>query len=306
MQCACGRIAQVRLDYNATDLCKECFCKLFEDRVRKANKEFKLLRRGDVIAVGVSGGKDSAAMLFVLKKLADEIGEITLKPILIDEGIAGYRDKSEKKARQLCEKLGLELHVVAYKDLYDKSMDEIIAVRDKTRENDAARGENACTYCGVFRKQALNKASRGMGANKLAIGHNADDVGQTLLINLLRGETSRNEADTEEVPEGFVKRIKPLIYNLERECALYCLLQDLPFHRAECPYSKEAFRGKVKTFLNEAENERPGVKFSILNSALSMPNKTEKKGERVQCAECGEPCNNKVCRTCQLKKELGA
>ena len=107
MRCACGKTAQVRLDYNATGLCAECFCKLFEDRVRKANKDFKLLRRGDVIAVGVSGGKDSAAMLCVLDKLAREIGGITLKPILIDEGIEGYRDESEKKARQLCETLGL-------------------------------------------------------------------------------------------------------------------------------------------------------------------------------------------------------
>jgi len=192
---------------------------------------------------------------------------------------------------------------MAYKDAFGKGMDEIIAVRDAKRER--GKGENACTYCGVFRKQALNKASREMGTNKLAIGHNADDIGQTLLINLLRGEAGNAFDTNEEAPEGCVRRIKPLVYNLEQECGLYARLQELPFHQEKCPYAKEAFRRLVKEFLDKAEAERPGVKFSLLNSALAQ-NNTGKKGALAPCAECGEPSNNKVCRACQLKKELDA
>ena len=121
------RPAQVRLEYGPSDYCAICFCELFEKRVARANREFGLLRRGDVIGVGVSGGKDSAAVLYVLSKMTKRIGAIKLVPICIDEGIKGYRDKAIVKAEELCSKLGLKLHVFTYKELIMKR-----AVLDRT------------------------------------------------------------------------------------------------------------------------------------------------------------------------------
>jgi len=99
----CGKPAVVALDYANIDLCGLCFTCLFERRVWKANREFKLFKRGDRVVVGVSGGKDSSAMLFVLSKMAGQIG-FEILPVLVDEGIEGYRDKTLEKAREFAKK----------------------------------------------------------------------------------------------------------------------------------------------------------------------------------------------------------
>ena len=171
----------------------------------------------------------------------------------------------------------------------------------------------SCTYCGVFRKQSLNTAALAVDATKLAVGHNTDDIAQTFLMNLLRSETQRigrGGATSGAVErEGLVTRVKPLIYNLEIECAIYCKLNSLPFHLGGCPYAAEAFRGTVKDFLNTAEADRPGVKFNLLRSYLKLREKME--GDDVEemkyCNSCGAPCGKAEtkCKACQFVQELG-
>ncbi len=306
----CGDPAVTQLPYNKQDLCRNCFCDQFEKRVRKANHDFELFRRGDVVAVGVSGGKDSQAMLFVLDKMARDYA-FTLRPVLIDEGIEGYRNVAAKNAEALCTRLGYELHAVAFKDEFGAGMDEVMHKRDSLALSvEGFESRPSCTYCGVFRKQSLNKAALDVGATKLAIGHNADDIAQTFLMNLLRSETSRigrgGAVSGAVEREGLVTRVKPLIYNLEIECAIYCRLQNLPFHLGGCPYAAEAFRGQVKDFLNTAEAGKPGVKFNLLRSFLKLREKMDgdDAGELAYCRECGAPCGSDKCKACQFVQEL--
>ncbi len=299
------RESVVRIYYDKTDLCKACFCLRFEKRVMKANREFNLLKRGDVVAVGISGGKDSAAMLYVLSKMTKKIGGITLKPILIDEGIQGYRNEAMEKAKELCDSLKLPLQVFSYKKEFGLSMDEAIKSRDEKKLSN-----KSCSFCGVFRKSLLNKAARAAGANKAAIGHNADDIGQTFLMNLMRSDVKRlkkfGAVSGLFEQDLFVKRIKPLIYNTERECALYCSLKNLPFYLGECPYSSESFRGLVKDFLNTAEQKHPGTKFAVLNSFLSLQEEldTPEKQEPKKCIKCGENTSSETCKACSFSKLL--
>lgn len=311
------RPAQVRLEYGPSDYCAICFCELFEKRVAKANREFGLLRRGDVIGVGVSGGKDSAAVLYVLNKMAKRIGAIKIVPICIDEGIKGYRDKAIVKAEELCSKLGLKLHVFTYKDLFSTTMDGIVDVKD-----DLDKWRGACSYCGVFRKYALNLAARKLKCNKLAIGHNSDDTAQTVFMNLMRNEPERmnrfGATSHKFKQELFVPRIKPLVYCLERECALYCILKELPFHLQECPHSSDSFRGEIKDMLNTLESKHPGIKFNIVKSFLALQARLakekldEKKAKNLQldlikagkCKDCGEHASSEFCKACSLKLEI--
>ncbi|MEK6954277.1 MAG: TIGR00269 family protein [Candidatus Micrarchaeota archaeon] len=276
VKCAnCSKEAVVRLSYNKTDLCGNCFCDLFENRVKSANRDFKLITLNQKVGVGVSGGKDSAALLYVLSHIVKNIHGTTLIPILIDEGISGYRDQAILKARELCDSLDLQLRIFSYKDGFKLSMDEIMKMK---KANPTGGYERSCTYCGVFRKTLLNKAALELGCDTLAIGHNADDIAQTFLMNLLHNEPDRLkrfDVINDEV-EGFVPRIKPLIYNLEKEAALYCELKELPYHRGECPYSNESFRGEIKNFLNGLEQKFPGVKFNLLRSYLAMRKELEK------------------------------
>lgn len=303
----CGRrAAVVKLYYDGSDLCGKCFCQRFEKRVMKANRDFGLFRRGDVIAVAVSGGKDSAALLYVLNKLAKKIGGITLKPLLVDEGVKGYRDKAAKKAQALCKKLGLKLSIVSFKEDFGVSLDKALKTRDKKHLT-----HRACSVCGVFRKAALNKAARGLHANKLAVGHNADDVAQTFLMNLMRSDVGKIKSfgalSGFFEQDLFVRRIKPLIYNSERECALYCTLNGLPFYLGSCPYAVEAFRGQVKDFLNDVEAKHPGTKLAVLSSFFKLQ-KQLPNPEKIRigsCEKCGEHSSSKKCKACKYVEELG-
>ena len=307
-----SRPSQVFLEYCGEDLCSLCFCNLFEKRVRKANRDFLMLRRGDRIVVGISGGKDSAAMLHILDKMARKIGDITLIPVLIDEGIAGYREKAKKKAESLCKAHGYKLKVITFKGFANFTLDQMISKRNKSKDP-ALKGQKACTICGTFRKYLLNKAAIDLKANKVAIGHNADDVAQTFLMNLLRADsrgTAKFSPVTEDDSEnGVIRRIRPLIYVPERECALYCEFERLPYHLGECPYSNEAFRGIVKDFLNNAEEKYPGTKFNVLSSYLGMreiigTHAPHEEKASVRCKACGTKSMNELCKACELKKLL--
>ncbi|MGC8850644.1 MAG: TIGR00269 family protein [Candidatus Micrarchaeia archaeon] len=300
----CGKRAVADVEYAATSLCAKHFNEFFESKVRKANKEFSVLRRGDKIAVAVSGGKDSAAMLYSLNALARKIGAVELAPLLIDEGIAGYRNEAIKKAEKLCDQLGLHLTIVSFKEKYGKTLDEIIAARNHKWKDEGKRTK-ACSYCGVLRKRSLNDAALEMGANKLAVGHNADDLAQTFLMNLMRGEpmrVARFTLDEDACEEEFVPRVRPLAYCLERENALYCMLNSIPFHLDECPYAAEAFRGIAKDFFNNAEAQYPGVKLNFVRSFLKVSKtlKQESLPKVRKCVECGAPSSKKTCKACEL------
>jgi len=310
--CCQRREAVISLDYSGLDLCSPCFCELFERRVRKANREFSMLRRGDRIVVGVSGGKDSAAMLHVLDKLARKIGNITLIPVLIDEGIAGYRPLAKKKVEALCKAHGYKLAVYSFADLSNHSLDQIIKLRKKSLDPQF-KSMGACAICGTLRKYLLNKAALALKANKVAIGHNADDVGQTFLMNLLRADpdaVSRFRPVSEHGSDGLtVPRIKPLLYVPERECAYYCEFKALPYHLGSCPYATEAFRGIVKDFLNDAEKKYPGTKFNVLKSYLAFVESAVGNGRKPaqnaaapvrKCKKCNAKSAGEVCRACQV------
>lgn len=100
----------------------------------------------------------------------------------MDEGISGYRDDSLKTVKRNEQQYGVPLKIVSYKDLYGWTMDEIVSHIGK---------KNNCTFCGVFRRQALDRGAMLIEANKIATGHNADDIAETVLLNLLRGDLPR-------------------------------------------------------------------------------------------------------------------
>ena len=300
----CGAAAEVELEYSRQSLCGTCFTRVFERRVWKANQQYKMLKRGETVVVGVSGGKDSSALLYILDKMAKQIG-FTIIPVLVDEGIHGYRTKAIAKAEELCEKLGLKLERVSYKGEFGKTMDEVIEAR-----NSGKISGKACSFCGVFRKKSLNDAALRFNASKLAVGHNADDIVQTFLMNLLRAEPQRNArfGIVDEEQDGFVPRIKPLVYNTEKETALYCIVNDLPFYLGACPYSIEAFRGEVKDFLNETEEKYPGIKFNLLHSFMetreAMQNAVQEVKSPSKCGKCSSPSSGVLCKACEIRAML--
>ena len=110
-----------------------------------------MFSRGERVAMGASGGKDSTVLMHVMKILNERYDYgLDLQLVSVDEGITGYRDDSLETVKKNQETYDLPLTIVSYKDLYGWTMDEIVKVIGLT---------NNCTFCGVFRRQALDRGA---------------------------------------------------------------------------------------------------------------------------------------------------
>lgn len=156
-------------------LCKPCFLSAFESEIHATIVSTNLFTQGSRVAIGASGGKDSTVLASVLKTLNERHGYgVEFVLLSIDEGIKGYRDDSLETVKRNAVQYGMELVIVSYEELYGWSMDSVV-------ESIGKKGN--CTYCGVFRRQALDRGAEKLGINHVVTGHNADDIAETVLMN---------------------------------------------------------------------------------------------------------------------------
>ena len=279
--------------YSGERLCKDCFNLTIKEKVKKAINRYKMFDHDSRIAVGVSGGKDSLTLLRLLCDIERDRPQAEIVAVCIDEGVKGYRDEALRLAEKNCRQLGVEMTVLSFSELFDETMDTI-AARD--------RELGTCSYCGVLRRRALNTAARRVGADRLATGHNLDDMAQTVMLNMLRGDVSRMSGFT---PGGmeldrYIRRVKPLCEVPERETTFYAYVNGLEFQSVPCPYASEAMRGDVREFLNRMEYKRPGTKHIVYKTGLKLrPERPE--GVSGFCRVCGAPSTGTVCRVCELQ-----
>ncbi|MDR0767565.1 MAG: TIGR00269 family protein [Methanosarcinales archaeon] len=302
----CSTPAIIYQPYSGLHLCKKHF---FEDVERKAKLTMRQrypVRKNDVIAVALSGGKDSSAALLLMHKIFGDRPDIRIVAITIDEGIEGYRNFSIERTREMTKQLGIEHIVKSFKDEFGKTMDELVVEKKmvENRYSDDKKEVGPCSYCGVLRKKILNKTARDIGATKLVIGHNLDDEAQTIMLNHFRGDVERmvrfsaaNELD------GFIIRVKPLRKIPEKEVALYAYLNDLPMELTGCPYSFGALRKEVRRLINTFEVNHPGTKYSLVrgyDTMVPMIAQALDTSAMQDCQICGEPCNDTVCQACKM------
>lgn len=225
----------------------------------------RLFQRGERVAIGASGGKDSTVLASVLKTL-NELHDYGLDLVLlsIDEGIKGYRDDSLETVKRNAKQYEMPLEIVGYDELYGWTMDQVVAQVGK---------KGNCTYCGVFRRQALDRGAAKLGIKHVVTGHNADDVAETVMMNLLRGDLPRLARATSIVTSSAaseIKRSKPLKYAYEKEIVLYAHHKKLDYFSTECIYSPEAFRGSARTLIKDLEKIRPSSILDIVRSGEDM------------------------------------
>ncbi len=293
--CFCGKPAIIFLHYASKALCEQHFVYMFDKRFRKTIREYKLLKKGDRIAIGLSGGKDSCVLLHSLAEIKKSL-PIELVAVTIDEGIKGYRDKTLKIAKRECEAFGIEHVVFSYQGDVGKTMDEIVA---------GSPEDIPCSNCGVLRRYLLNRGAREVGANKLATGHNLDDIAQMVFMNFMRNEPSRLARFNEPMVKSdrLIPRIRPLMRTPEKEVAIYAMLKGIELESMECPYARFAFRGHVRKMVNEAEEKYPGTKFKIVNTFFeiedTLRDKYGKGAALNSCSSCGEPCSKEICMYCK-------
>ena len=226
MQCQRCQAARavIKRPKDGSRVCRECFFALFEEvrcalsaRVRATLTRLQevhctivrsnLFRPGQSVGIAASGGKDSTVLAHVMTKLNAERGYgLRLCLLSIDEGITGYRDDSLETVKRNAGQYQLELTVLSYQQLYGWSMDAI--VREMGHKNN-------CTFCGVFRRQALDRGAMLLKVDTICTGHNADDIAETVLLNLLRGDVPRLQRCTNIVTggDGPIPRCKPFKYS---------------------------------------------------------------------------------------------
>jgi len=278
--------------YSGERLCAACFNESLLERVKKTVGRYDMFEYDSRIAVGVSGGKDSLTLLRLLERLERDRPYAELVAVCVDEGVRGYRDEALALVEKNCRMLGVEVYRVGFRELFGETMDGI-AARD--------REVGTCSYCGVLRRRALDVAAKAVDADRLATGHNLDDMAQSVLLNVLRGDVVRMDSyyPGGRSLEGFVRRVKPLCEVPERETTFYAYVNGLEFQGLPCPYAEEAMRSDVRRFLNRMEVGRPGTKFTVYRTGLKIRGRGE-SGAAGMCRVCGRPARGDLCRACEL------
>jgi uncharacterized protein (TIGR00269 family) len=290
------------LDYAGRHLCGDHFQRLVKRRFKQDLREqLDAAGFGDGarIAVGLSGGKDSSTLTALLVDALGPDPRFEIVPVSVDEGIPGYRDAALASARELADQLDLELRVVSHEGDHGWTTQEVAETNPERKP---------CATCGVFRRTSLNRAAREEGCDVLAVGHNLDDAAETTLMNLLRADLDQvlRTGPHEEAPEGLIPRIKPLRSSTEQEVALYGILEDLPYHGAECPHAANATRRTYRSLLLDLVDQEPSARHRLLSleDKLKQRLDAEAGDELDECPSCGEPTAGGTCRACQLVDEL--
>ncbi|WP_123537823.1 tRNA 2-thiolation protein NcsA [Halosimplex salinum] len=333
----CGDEAVMHAAYSGLHLCDEHFRRTVETRVRRRVREDNLVPRSatpddpETWVVGLSGGKDSVVLTQVLHDTFEEDPRVELVALSIHEGIEGYRDESLAACEELTTDLDIRHEVVSYAEEFGVQMDDVV--------EDDPEGMAACAYCGVFRRDVLERYAEELGADKLFTGHNLDDEAQTALMNLFEGDVQQmashygaslgpfpaedrdgNPVDepvdpterTRRPQDHHVPRAKPLRDVPEKEVALYAHLEDLPAHITECPHAEEAYRGEIQGLLLGMEDKHPGTRHSVmagyekLAALAASAFGAAEPDEYGECDECGAPTGRAVCRKCDLLDALEA
>ena len=302
MQCdKCQNSAVYSRKYSGENLCSECFSNSILRKAAKTISKYKMIQNGDLVCVGVSGGKDSLVLLDTLKKMS-QTHNFKIIAVTIDEGIPGYRDEALDIVKEFCSKLDVDFKIYSYKELFDVTLTESLELRENEKTS-------SCSICGTFRRRALDHAARQIGANVIATGHNLDDTLQTFLINTLSGDTNKIGWMNPDNANAELRKIKPLSEIYESEIVFYAFTNNLPFQSEPCPHMNEGIRTEIREFLNSLEDNRSGIKNSMYHSILKISDviKDNDVKKKRTCDICGNECTGKTCSVCtmitNLKKE---
>lgn len=222
-------------------------------KVTKAITEYKLIEDGDRIMVGLSGGKDSWALINILDELRRRAPiAFSLVAVTVDSGYDGYRHDLISRT---CEQRGWEYRIVHTE--IGEAIDGIL---------DA--GDTPCSLCARFRRGVLYRIADEVGATKIALGHHLDDFIETLLLNLffagaLKAMPARLVSDN-----GEHVVIRPLVYVTEAEARAYAKEQELPIVGCCCPACGDLSlqRQRTKRLIAELEVEHPEIKSSMIRA----------------------------------------
>lgn len=203
--------------------------------VRRAVEDYAMIEEGDRIAVGISGGKDSLTLLTALKGLQRFYPKrFELEAISVSLGFEGM-DFSPVK--EYCDKIDVGFTMV------ETDIGEIIFK--------ARREKNPCSLCAKMRKGALNNTVERLGCNKIALGHNRDDVIETFFMSLFYEGRIHTFCPVTYLERKKIKSIRPLMYVPEKDVKAFVKAQGIAVVKNKCPADGNTKREDTKNFVKE-------------------------------------------------------
>ncbi len=215
--------------------------------IRKAVDEYNMIEDGDKIAVGLSGGKDSITLLMGLKELQRFYPKkFDIIAISINPGFDFFNSSFLKKT---CENIGVE-----YIEEESHIKEIVFDIRNE---------KNPCSLCANLRRGILNSTAIREGCNKIALGHNEDDVLETFFLNLLYGGSINTFPPTAYMDRSKITLIRPLIYAPEKSIKTFIKKNNIEVMPKCCPMDGVSKREDMKKLIWDFQKEIPNVKANI-------------------------------------------
>lgn len=219
---------------------------------RRAVDDYHMIQKGDRIAVGISGGKDSLSMLYALHGLRRFYpAPFEIEAITVD---LGFPDFDLSGIRALCGELQVHYTVIPT-DIYDI----VFRVRKES---------NPCALCAKMRKGALNQSARELGCNKVAYAHHREDIIETMLLSLLYEGRFYTFPPYTWLDKSELAVIRPLMLVPEADLIGFRNRYHLPVCKNPCPADGTTQRSYVKELLQNLEKENHGVKKRLFHAVL--------------------------------------
>ena len=218
--------------------------------LRKAIEHYNMIEDGDKIAVGLSGGKDSITLLMGLKALQRfypkkfEIVAISINP--------GFEFFDTNFLKELCEKINVDF-VEA-----ESHIKEIVF--------DIRKEKNPCSLCANLRRGILNSTAIENNCNKIALGHNEDDVLETFFLNMLYAGNLSTFAPVSYMDRSKITLIRPLVYAPEKEIKKFIKRENIKVMPKNCPMDGISKREYMKDLLYKLTIEIPNVRANLIGA----------------------------------------
>lgn len=235
--------------------------------LRRAVDDYTMIDDGDLIAVGLSGGKDSMTLIRALAELRkfyprkfDVIG------INIDMGFGSH---TPSDLADFCHDAG-----VSYRTVRTDIAKIVFDIRQEA---------NPCSLCSRMRRGALYSEAEAVGARKLALGHHADDIIETFMMNMLFGSRLSTFSPVTRLVGRDLTLIRPMIYIKECDIISYAKKTALPVIKSPCPEDHATERERMKATLSVLESDYPHARERIFRAicergldGYKIPSKSER------------------------------